>query len=126
MNIRRARKHAGLTQEQLAARAVVQQSDVSKWETDTAIPELLSLVKVATVLRISINSLLVGLEPTYDAFVRDLPSHSGTLDSPSRTIGGSTGAERAHACEDFWRPHRESQRENPKEFGPRPARVNDA
>lgn len=49
MNIRRARKHAGLTQEQLADRAAVQQSDVSKWETDTALPELLSLVKVATV-----------------------------------------------------------------------------
>lgn len=31
MNIRRARKHAGLTQEQLADRAAVQQSDVSKW-----------------------------------------------------------------------------------------------
>lgn len=77
MNIRRARKHAGLTQEQLADRAAVQQSDVSKWETDTALPELLSLVKVATVLRISINSLLVGMAPTYDAIVRDLPSHAG-------------------------------------------------
>lgn len=97
MNIRRARKHAGLT---------VQQSDVSKWETDTALPELLSLVKVATVLRISINSLLVGMAPTYDAIVRDLPSHAGTVDSPGRTIGGSPGvihndqSARIHALED--------------------------
>lgn len=70
-NLKVERERAGWTQEVLADRADVQQSDVSKWENDKVTPDLESALKVAAALECPLDVLVQGLIPQYDA-ARDL------------------------------------------------------
>ncbi|MCD8378885.1 MAG: helix-turn-helix transcriptional regulator [Lachnospiraceae bacterium] len=57
-NIRRLRKAAGMTQEQLACRLNVSFQTVSKWENDLMAPDLSLLPVLAEVFQVSIDELL--------------------------------------------------------------------
>lgn len=56
--IKRFRKEAGLTQEQLAEAMDVSVGAVSKWESDSTIPELAMLIKLAKLFEVSVDVLL--------------------------------------------------------------------
>ena len=67
-NIRRLREAAGYQTQGAFAKALrVPQSRLSDWENDRyGIPEPANLLKIATVLRISIDALLDGVDHAYD------------------------------------------------------------
>lgn len=86
-NLRALRDAADLTQEQLAQAADVQQSDISKWENDQTRPDLTSAIKLAKALKISLDLVVLGLDPSYDAIVRDLIRHASGKHSTLPTGG---------------------------------------
>jgi len=57
-NIRKYRKEKGLTQEELAKKIGVIQSNVYRWERDIIIPSLSTIKKIAQILEVSIDGLL--------------------------------------------------------------------
>ena len=61
-NIAKARKNAGMTQEQLAEKLQVARQTVSKWEAGVTVPTVPGLVKLAEVLQTDCNSLLAKEE----------------------------------------------------------------
>lgn len=61
-NIAKARKDAGMTQEQLAEKMQVARQTVSKWEAGITMPTVPGLVQLAKVLGTDCNSLLAEEE----------------------------------------------------------------
>lgn len=61
-NLRRYRKCAGITQEELAFRASMHLSDVGLIERGRREPRLGNVVKLAVALHVSVNDLLGGIE----------------------------------------------------------------
>lgn len=57
-NLKRYRKRAALSQEQLAEQLDVTRQTVSSWERDNSYPDLDLLVRLADVLKVSPNDLL--------------------------------------------------------------------
>ena len=51
------RKQAGLSQEQLADRLGVTRQSVSKWESGTALPELVKLISLSEIFGVSLDYL---------------------------------------------------------------------
>lgn len=72
-NIRRAREQAGLQQNEFADRLGTSPTTVHKWEADKVVPDLVSLVKVAILLKRSLESLVVGFSPEYDRMRQAAP-----------------------------------------------------
>jgi len=56
--IARLRKNKGLTQEELGDKVAVSSQAVSKWETDSSVPDVTLLVKIANIFDISVDELL--------------------------------------------------------------------
>lgn len=56
--LKKARKEAGLTQEQLAERLNVSRSAVAKWETDKGMPDIDNLKIISELVDVSIDYLL--------------------------------------------------------------------
>ena len=56
------RREANMTQEELAAYMGVSKSSVSKWETETTLPDILLLPQLATLFNVSVDEL-IGYEP---------------------------------------------------------------
>lgn len=56
--LKEARKGAGLTQEQLAAKLALSRQAITKWESDKGIPDVENLKLLSKVLNISIDYLL--------------------------------------------------------------------
>ena len=56
--IARLRRNKGLTQEELGDKVGVSSQAVSKWETDSSVPDVMLLVKIANLLDISVDELL--------------------------------------------------------------------
>lgn len=83
-NIRRERLRAGFKAQKAFAAAVGKpQSRVSDWETDRyGMPDLDTLVLISKTVKCSIDDLLVGVDPAYDAVAgRDLIWHGGQASS---------------------------------------------
>ena len=57
-NIRAARRAAGVTQVELAAKLGVNQKDVSRWEHDKQIPSTETLTKLCKFLDVSADTIL--------------------------------------------------------------------
>ena len=57
------RKAAGLTQEQLGEKLGVTRQAVSKWESNQATPDALTVARLCTVLHVSADFVLLGKEP---------------------------------------------------------------
>ena len=58
VNLKEARKEAGLSQEQLAEKICVSRSAIAKWETDKGMPDINNLKVIAQLLDVSIDYLL--------------------------------------------------------------------
>ncbi len=56
--IRQARKHSGLSQEQLAQMLCVSRSAVAKWETEKGMPDIENLKQLSRILGVSLDQLL--------------------------------------------------------------------
>lgn len=56
--LKKARKNAGLSQEQLAERLCVSRAAIAKWETDKGMPDILNLKAISKLLDVSIDELL--------------------------------------------------------------------
>lgn len=56
--LKAARKNAGLTQEELAARLCVSRAAVAKWETDKGLPDIMNLKAISKLLDVSIDYLV--------------------------------------------------------------------
>lgn len=59
--LKEQRQKAGLTQSQLAKETGIKQQNISRWENNTHIPDVLQCVKLAKYYDISIEEL-IGLE----------------------------------------------------------------
>lgn len=57
-NIRKYRKELKLTQEELAKKVGVIQSNVYRWERDIVVPSLETIKKIANALEVSVDGLL--------------------------------------------------------------------
>lgn len=78
--IKEARKHAGLSQEQLSEKLSVSRSAVAKWETDNGLPDIENLKALANLLDISVDYLLdssENMDKTVIKEVIDLSKYSG-------------------------------------------------
>lgn len=64
MRIKEMREAANLQQKQLAVHMAVNQSAVSNWETEVALPKARDLPRLARVLGCSIDALFVPLDDT--------------------------------------------------------------
>ncbi|WP_297815518.1 helix-turn-helix domain-containing protein [uncultured Lactobacillus sp.] len=62
------RKRHGLSQDQLAQELNVSRQSVSKWENGTALPDVERIIDIATLLDVSLDTLLLDKEnaPTED------------------------------------------------------------
>ncbi len=66
-----ARRRAGLSQEVLAKRASVHRTEVGKLENGQRLPRIDTLIKLKTVLEVSADDLLTGIEWMPPAPARD-------------------------------------------------------
>lgn len=57
------RKKAGLSQEQLAEKLGVSRQAVTKWETETGIPDIENMMAISALFDISIDELLSNERP---------------------------------------------------------------
>lgn len=92
-NVRRLRKQAGLRANKLAEILNVTPPVVSAWERDRGgLPETPTLLKMAKAFDCSIDELLVGIDPAYDAIVRRratapiVTPETPTLSTPQRDL----------------------------------------
>lgn len=69
--IREARKHNGLSQEQLAEKMCVSRSAVAKWETDKGLPDIGNLKMLSKLLNVSVDSLLDEHQTAQPAAIRE-------------------------------------------------------
>ncbi len=57
-NLKKARKAAGVTQEELAQRLEVYQKDISRWETNKLTPNVMTLARICQELGASADEIL--------------------------------------------------------------------
>lgn len=60
--IHQLRKLSGMTQEQLAEKLNVSRQTVSKWESDTTMPDLESMVRICRIFQLSLDELVLKEE----------------------------------------------------------------
>lgn len=91
-NIKRVRESRGFKTQGGFARALdVPQPRLSDWENNRyAAPDLASLLKIATTLKVSVDELLPGFDDDYDKS-RDLIRHTSTGQTGSPKQGESDG-----------------------------------
>ena len=69
--LKKARKQAGLSQEQLAEKLTISRSAVAKWETDKGIPDVDNLKAIFQLLGTSIDDLLDDGQAYDKAVIRE-------------------------------------------------------
>jgi len=89
-NLYDLRTDAKLTQEGLAEKAGVQQSDVSKWERGVATPDLESVLKIASALPCELDRLVQGMSTQYDTS-RDLLGRGVPVQPSATHLSGAEG-----------------------------------
>ena len=75
------RKKAGLTQIEFAEKLNVDQSTISKWEQDKAIPDIQTLVQLASFFNVSVDYLM-GREQKVDNNVRGMQMERSVVKVP--------------------------------------------
>lgn len=61
-NLLRCRRRAGISQEELAVRASLHRTEISKLENRERLPKIDTLVKLMGVMEVSADELLAGIE----------------------------------------------------------------
>ncbi|RRK11295.1 XRE family transcriptional regulator [Lactiplantibacillus garii] len=60
----RLRRERGLSQEDLAQQLYLSRQSISKWEQGETTPDLTTLVKLAAVLNVGLDELVLGQQPS--------------------------------------------------------------
>jgi len=60
--IKQLRKFSGMTQEQLAEKLNISRQALSKWENDTSMPDIESMIRISMLFQISLDELLLKEE----------------------------------------------------------------
>ena len=108
--IQALRKDAGLSQEELGEKLGVARQSVSKWESDTTIPELDKLIAMSRLFHISVGALL-GIEESGEAGRELTDRELAALEEIARRLGENQA------------PRSEPAEEPPKKKGRRGAVV---
>lgn len=61
--IHRLRTEKNLSQSELADALEVSRQSISKWETDSSVPELDKLIRLAAIFDVSMDQLILGRQP---------------------------------------------------------------
>ncbi|MGX7195905.1 helix-turn-helix domain-containing protein [Enterococcus olivae] len=69
--IKDTRKEAGLTQEELANKLMVSRQAVTKWETETGLPDIENLKLIAQLLSVSVDYLLNDGETVEKSIIKE-------------------------------------------------------
>lgn len=80
--ILKARKNADLTQNQLAEMLGVSRQSVSNWENNRAYPDIISVIKISDICKISLDSLLKNDEK----MIKHLEESTNTVKTKSKYI----------------------------------------
>lgn len=80
--ILKARKNANLTQNQLAEMLGVSRQSVSNWENNRAYPDIISVIKISDICKISLDSLLKNDEK----MIKHLEESINTVKTKSKYI----------------------------------------
>lgn len=88
--VRDLRRREGLTQEQLAQRLMVTRQAVSNWERGSNLPDIETLIRIATTFDVSLDRLILGREGTMktDATCTG-EKNAATLPKEARDGGGN-------------------------------------
>lgn len=84
----RLRKEKGLSQGELADALEVSRQSVSKWETDSSVPELEKLVKLGELFGVTLDELVKGERPA-PAEAEPVPAPPARQGFPPRKIAGT-------------------------------------
>ena len=87
-NIYRLRTGKGMSQDALANALEVSRQSVSKWENNSAVPELEKLMNMASIFGVTLDELVGQTEPLPQASPAPVPTPEVTQTSPGRrTLG---------------------------------------
>lgn len=87
--IRGLRQGAGLTQEQFAQRLMVTRQAVSNWERGSNLPDIETLIRIATTFDVSLDRLILGREGNVKMDEKDMTNGTrGARDARGDSGGG--------------------------------------
>jgi transcriptional regulator with XRE-family HTH domain len=81
--LRRLRTERAMTQEALAAVTGIKQTAISRYEKGKTLPDVLSLLKLATGLKVPLEALVEGVDVRFDLVYQGLHVTATTDDSPA-------------------------------------------
>lgn len=85
-NLKKLRGRASLQQGEVAEKVGVPQSQLSRWETDTAVPDTASLLRIAPALEATLDEIMAGVDAAYDSVLR----RRGDLSRSAVALEGSS------------------------------------
>ena len=88
-NLQFLRKRGGLTQEDLAEQMEVSRQSVSKWESNSAYPEMDAILRLCDLFSIDMDTLLRG--DVSRRFMEDTAGYDKHMNAFSRAIAGGVG-----------------------------------
>ena len=88
-NLQFLRKRAGLTQEDLAEQMEVSRQSVSKWESNSAYPEMEAILRLCDLFGVDMDTLLRG--DVSHRFMEDTAGYDRHMNAFSRAIAGGVG-----------------------------------
>ena len=88
-NLQFLRKRAGLTQEDLAEKMEVSRQSVSKWESNSAYPEMDAILRLCDLFGVDMDTLLRG--DVSRRFTEDTTGYDKHMNAFSRAIAGGVG-----------------------------------
>ena len=114
-NIQSLRKNAGLSQEALGEALGVSRQAVSKWESDSAIPELDTLIAMSRLFQTTLGALLL-IEPSENAAPQEKPEEDRAAyaaEEPAQT-SGDRAADRLEALLEQYAAQNQQQKQRQK------------
>ena len=88
-NLQFLRKRAGMTQEELAERLEVTRQSVSKWEGNSAYPEMAALLRLCELFGVDMDTLVRG--DAQAALAEDSAGYDAHMNVFSKAIAGAVG-----------------------------------
>lgn len=91
--LRRLRVERAMTQEALATATGIKQTAISRYEKGKTLPDVLSLLKLATGLKVPLSVLVEGVDVRFDLMYQGLKLTATTDDDPSPVSATPTETE---------------------------------
>ena len=88
-NLQFLRRRAGMTQEELAERLEVTRQSVSKWESNSAYPEMAALLRLCELFGVDLDTLVRG--DAQAALAEDSAGYDAHMNAFSKAVAGAVG-----------------------------------